>query len=665
MPAAPEPVLPGAADARPGGGWWGRTARIHREVALRHQWEQLVHHGAIEAFEVAAGRSDVVPTVGLPTFVSDSDVHKWLDAVARSIPAGVPADVRARFDETVELLEAAQAADGYLGTWVQTMFPGGAFGNLLTEHELYTTGHLLEAGISLLEATGDDRLLAVGRRAVEAVRRGLAALPAHHQDGHPELELALLRLHRATGDAGALELGLALLERRGTAPAVRRQSAADHLGSARRLAHQRVLVRQHRRRHPGWTPRPRARGHAVSITPSIGLLAVRSFASGRQWQNDRPVRQLSEPSGHAVGFHLLQAAMAAAAAETGDDELRAVGEAAWTEEVAGHLYATGGAGAYPALEGFARPFDLDPERAYCETCAGISAVLWNRELARLTGDARYDDLAEWQLHNAVAVGMGTDGTRYGYDNPLRARTAAHRAPWFTIPCCPSNLSRLWASVPTSVASLNQRELRLHHLAAAKVALGPLRVAIDSELPWAGRVRVSLAGTLPARLALRVPSWCPTASVRVDGEEVALAIEEVRRAPHTAAGLTPHEARWGRIELPAGATEPVVDLDLALPVRARRQDERLPQVGGTSVITRGPLVYCLEGVDHPGRSVDDLFSVVLDPDALEVRPAPDLVEGAVALHGTDAGGRPVRLVPYFLWGNRAPGPMTAFVGVSAG
>ena len=173
------------------------------------------------------------------------------------------------------------------------------------------------------------------------------------------------------------------------------------------------------------------------------------------------------------------------------------------------------------------------------------------------------------------------------------------------------------------------------------------------------------GVEAARLALRVPSWCPTASVRVDGEEVALAIEEVRRAPHTAAGLTPHEARWGRIELPAGATEAVVDLDLALPVRARRQDERLPQVGGTSVITRGPLVYCLEGVDHPGRSVDDLFSVVVDPDALEVRPAPDLVEGAVALHGTDAGGRPVRLVPYFLWGNRAPGPMTAFVGVSAG
>ncbi len=95
MPDAAEPTVPSAAHARPGAGWWGRTARLHRDVALRHQWEQLAHHGAIEAFEVAAGRSDVVPTVGVVAFTSDSDVHKWLDAVARSIPAGVPDDVAA------------------------------------------------------------------------------------------------------------------------------------------------------------------------------------------------------------------------------------------------------------------------------------------------------------------------------------------------------------------------------------------------------------------------------------------------------------------------------------------------------------------------------------------------------------------------------------------
>jgi len=645
-------------------GWWEELAAVHREVALAHQHDRLSYHGALEAFEAAAGRTDVPPTVGFPTFISDSDVHKWLDAVARSLPAGIPEEVVARFDAVVELITAAQAEDGYLNTWVQTMFGAGRFAHLLTEHELYTVGHLVEAGVSLVETTGDHRLLDVALRAVEAVRRAVATWDPGRQDGHAELELALLRLARSTGDEAARRLGLDLLARRGTARRLRRQALADHLGTGRRLLHQRMLVRRRRRTDPAWRPRPRAAGHEVAVTPSIGLRAVRSFASGRHWQNDRPVRRLTEPSGHSVAFHYLQTAMAMAAADTGYEDLRAVGEAAWEQEVAGHLYVTGGAGAYPALEGFAEPFDLDPERAYCETCAGISGVLWNRALAELTGDARYEDLAEWQLLNAVAVGMSVDGTRYGYDNPLQVRTAAHRAGWYPVPCCPSNLSRTWASLAAWGTSLTDGELRIGQYVARDAEVGGVRVWVEGELPWSGRLHLRLDGEgLPERVALRVPSWSEQLVVRSAGRVVELTVDPARPSPHTASGLGPHRARWARLALdglagPGDGVELEVEVDV--PIRLLRQDDRVPRVGGRHVVTRGPLVYCLEGVDHPGRDVDDLFSVGVDPATLRTEPADDLPFGALALVGSDRRGGPLRFVPYFLWGNRAPGPMTVFV-----
>lgn len=670
-------IWPSVVNASHGPGLVGRLAHVHRDVALAHQLDRLDHHGAIEAFEAAAGRSDVVPTVGVASFVSDSDVHKWLDAVARSLPAGVAPEIERAFDDLVALLQDAADADGYLNTWVQTLFPAGRFAHLLTEHELYTAGHLIEAGTSLLESTGRRALLDLGLSMLDVIRTALRlddAAPVNGrpgprvdtcaQDGHPELELALLRLHRVTGDPDLVDTAAALLDRRGRSSGVIRQSLFDHVGTGRRLLHQRRMIRRYRAAHPTWRPRPRAPMHRVRITPPIALRTVRSVISGRHWQNERPIAERTEPSGHAVGFHHLQTGIAMLAGARGDGALRAVTESAWERELAEHMYVSGGVGAYPGLEGFAEPYDLDPERAYCETCAAISAVIWNRELARLTDDPRYDDLAEWQLLNAAAVAMSTDANLWAYDNPLLVRTGAHRAPWYPISCCPSNLSRLWATTASMAVSLAGGTLSVHQAIAGTTTFDGVTVELSGDAAWTGAVRVRLSGDRRVeRLRFRVPSWTDDVTVRVSGADARYRLDPARRAPHSASGLAPDTARWAHVELdgaPDRTSGVEIDLAFTLPIRGLRQDRRVPKVGGMTAIARGPLLYCVEGADHPDHSTEELLSLRLDPSALCTEAADDLFPDAVALAGTDGRGRRVRLIPYFLWGNRAPGPMTAFV-----
>jgi DUF1680 family protein len=656
MPDVPVQV-PSMAQAQVTGGFWGRMASLHRESALEHQWSQLVATGAVECFEVVAGRRP--DGFVSRDFTSDSDLHKWLDAVGRVPVAERPPAVRAAFDEAVGLVAAAQEPDGYCNTWIQAFFADGRWRDLETEHEQYTLGHLVEAAVSAHEATGDERLLVVATRAADLLVARFAGAPAAEAVGHEGVEIALVRLARSTGDPRYLDLAAQLVDQRGTAAGVRRRFVATLVRTGRRLARQRRARRAHERAVPGWRRPERVPGLQVRITPAVAARTAATFVSGRWAQTDRPARSRTEPTGHAVCFQYLHTAMAMVARDRGDEALADVTVAAWERAVAGHLFANGGLGAYPGLEGFGAPFDLDPERAYSETCASIAGVLWNRELGLLTGAARHDELLEWQLLNGVAVGTALDGRGYHYNNPLQVAAGFGRRPWYPIPCCPSNLSRTWASVATLATSRVGDELRVHQYVSSRSAIGGAEVEIDSELPWAGEVAIGLGGDRPAqRLAFRVPGWAGSTAVAVDGVEVAPQFDEAEPLGPTASGLDPGRARWGRIDLPGGPCR--VRLSFGLPVRFPAQDGRVPRVGGRVAVARGPLLYCLEGVDHPDRPGRDLFEVTLDRASLVERWDPDLLGGVVVLDGTDGDGRPLRFVPYFAWGNRGATGMTCFV-----
>jgi hypothetical protein len=660
---SPAIVVPGPAEVALGGGFWGEWRHRHVTTALDHQWQMLEATGSLQAFRLVAGleKGFRACATGIP--FSDSDVYKWVDAASRALAGEHPPELPVRLDEAVRAIRLAQDPDGYLNTWIQTFFPRGRFRELVLEHELYCMGHLIEAAVSHHESTGSDELLDVARRAADLLVQELRDAPPHVVDGHQEVELALVRLHRATDEDAYLDLARRFIDRRGTAPGNGRRYAA---GFARLISRELRRMRAQRRyakHHPTWeSPILRGDDH-FSPTRAQVLRFLRDGASGVYFQTDRPARELVEPSGHAVRFGYQQVAMAMLARELGDDSLGRATTDAWKRMVEAHTFASGGVGAQPIVEAFDEPYRLDPDVAYLETCAAIAGVLWGRELGLLTGDAGADDLLEWQLLNAVDVGMAADGRHFTYDNPLRVPPGHDRKEWFAVPCCPSNLSRTWASLGTLQFSRRDDELRIHQLFSATATFGGATVEVDGDLPWSGRVAVRVApdgdpAVAPRTLAVRLPSWVGDVTVSVDGRPAPELVPPRPDAPPSASGLAPGSARWLTLELTEGATS--VDLDLEMPIRLLRQDRRVPEVGGRVAVARGPLLFCLEGIDHPGLDHLVLSDLELDAASLETIPADDLPAGAVALHGHATDGRPLRFVPYFLWGNRGAQGMSAFV-----
>lgn len=654
--------VPGLRDAWLTDGFWGRWSQVHRGAALDHQWRMLGDTGSLDAFALVAGGVEGYRT---GEFFTDSDVYKWLDAASRALAHDPDPTMVARVDEAIALVEAAQDPDGYVNTWIQGLFPADRFANLDVHHELYTFGHLIEAAVSHHEATGSPRLLGVAERAAALMHRELIDAPAHRVDGHEEVELALVRLHRATGDPAPLELARRLVDRRGTAAHVRRRLAGSFADFAIRGVRQRLGVWRYARRHPAWRRPSIAPSRRVARPRGILRRTLADFGSGRNFQLDRPAREQVEPSGHSVRWLYLQVAMAMLAREQRDAVLREVTERAWEHFVEGHVFVNGGSGAFPLVEGFGDPYDLDPARAYAETCASVAGVLWNRELGLLTGDPRYDDLAEWQLLNGAGVGMGVDGTTYAYDNPLVVPPGVGRQDWFRCPCCPSNLSRVWASLATLQFSWTDDDVRVHQLFSGRARLGATTVDVDSALPWSGDVvvRVRSAGPAaapPRHVVVRVPSWADEVQVTVDGVARAARLDERSPARSTASGLDPGRSTWCRVELPVAASCDV-RLRFGMPVRLLAQDPRVPVVGGRVAVARGPLLYCLEGLDHHHLDGEALNQVVVDPRSFAARFDDGLLGGAVAVIARTPGGDDLRFVPYFLWGNRGATGMTTFVG----
>ena len=343
-------------------------------------------------------------------------------------------------------------------------------------------------------------------------------------------------------------------------------------------------------------------------------------------------------------------------AETGDgSRLRATLDEAWTALVDRKMYVTGGIGALPVIEGFGLPYELDNAYSYSGTCAAIGSVLWNREmsLSSLLDDARHADLVEWQLYNAAAVGISRAGDEYSYRNPLASNGGMARRSWFATPCCPSNLSRLWADLDRFAIARAEGALRIdqYFTCSARITDGAA-VAMESGFPWKGGVAISVETPAPIRLYYRVPGWAGRCRVRLDGVEV-LVID--RKPVRTFGAARFASATYEMLALEAGSRR--VQLDFDMPVNFLRADPKVRCDRGRAAIVRGPLVYCVETVDNPGI---DLDSLVVEPAAL--RPEPDHTfpdEEVVAIVG------PARLIPYSYWGNRGRAAMRVFLRCDAG
>ena len=652
--------------------FWSSRFEVNARRAIYHQWEQLEASGCIHNFRLAAGQAGGFRE---GWFFADSDAYKWLDAASRIWAAQPQPRLGALMDELIDLIARAQAPDGYIFTYNQIHFPGVRWVNLQIEHELYCHGHLIEAGVSHYQATRRTDLLEIARRAAGRVVADFSGKGASYTPGHEEIEIALLRLHQVAPDCAAYyEMARQFLEQRGRTPLFALSLLRQNLRVGQRGKFVQQKKAEYLQAHPDFKPYQLPPGNISRKPRNATLRWYASALSGKYFQQHAPIREQTTPVGHCVRFAYLETAVAMLARLSHDPSLLPALEAAWERMVRRRMYLTGGIGAVPGSEGFGNDDELDPEYAYAETCAALGCLFWNWEMAQLTGEAKYSDLFEWQLYNAASVGMGLDGTTYLYNNPLVCRGGVTRQPWYAVPCCPSNLSRTWASLGGYVSSsapgrlyLHQyisSELRQHPISGENGATSVVRTRLSSALPWQGKARIELVETnfsnpgQPTRfdLYLRQPSWCSRMQVAVNGEPAGREVPQAQDHNAQTWGYDPHPARFQVISRPFAPGD-VIEIDFDLPIRLRRPRPELRGHAGRLAVTRGPLVYCLENLDNPNV---DIFSASLEPASLTEVPDSDLLGGIIKIVGKTSEGQPLTFIPYFLWGNRGPSRMAVWV-----
>jgi uncharacterized protein len=616
--------------------FWSQRQQRNREDTLPHIYAQCDITGRLAAFqnqwppELLERR-----TQGNITHLFwDSDVAKWIEAASASLATHPDTKLEGLLDQLIAQIAAAQQPDGYLNSWFGLVEPARRWSNLRDWHELYNGGHLIEAAIAHFQATGKRTLLDVMCHYADYVGTVFGPAPGQRRGycGHPEIELALVRLFHLTSERRYLDLARYFIDERGQQP-----HYFDH--------------------------EARERGE----DPAAFWAGTYAYN-----QSHRPVREQHEAVGHAVRAAYLYSAMADLAAEDGDTHLLAVCQQLWQQLTTQQMYVIGGIGSSRQNEGFTTAYDLPNERAYAESCAAIALVFWAQRMLEIDLDRRYADVMELALYNAVLSGVSLDGTRFFYENPLASTGSHQRQPWFTCPCCPPNLARLLASLGGYIYAQHENDVVVHLYIQSKAHLNIDGVAVTLEqitnYPWEGTITFQIATAEPVAftLRLRLPAWCRESHLTLNGEGIELD-EAVER------GYVRISRTWQ-----SGDT-----LELQLPMAPERLYAH-PAVQadvGHVALRRGPLIYCLEQVDH----AVPLHRIVLPTDApLRATFSADLLDGVVVLETTglalhDAGWHdtlyrttppqsepcPLRAIPYFAWANRANGPMTVWIRESSG
>lgn len=600
--------------------FWLPRVRTIRDHTLPHVFAQCEETHRIRNFEVAAGR---VEGEHEGYFFNDSDVYKALEGAANLLALTPDAALEKRMDDLIALFAAAQQDDGYLNTYFQVAKPGERWTNDRF-HELYCAGHLIEAALAWEHATGKHNLLDVAERYVDHIETVFGPGRRLEAPEHPEIELALIKLWRRTGEQRHLDLARFFIEQRG-----------------------------HDRGRPAW---------------------------GEYAQDHLPVEQQTEVVGHAVRAMYLYCAMTDMAAIADDHPYLTNLDQLWQDLTTRKMYITGGIGVSSDNEGFTHGFDLPNEDSYAETCASIGLALWAHRLNLLHRDARYFDVFERVVFNGALSGVALDGETFLYANPLASRGAGarqhgsagvgeghgHRRPWFKCACCPPNILRFFPTIGGYAYAQDDTDLYVNFYVAsqAQLKLGEksLELIQDTRYPWDGAVRLYVRPAEPTAFALylRIPGWCGEYHVAVNGEQLDNA--PVQR------GYIELSRTWKHGD--------VVTLDLAMPATRVACDPRVRANVGRLALQRGPIVYCVEDVDNPGGVWSD-FAIPRDTKLTDEH-RPDLLGGVTVITGPawrlakpDQGDglyypaqAPTRAaftaIPYYAWDNRRPGGMTVWI-----
>ena len=556
----------------------------------------------------------------------DSDVAKWIESASYSLMNTPDPALESELDNVIGIIAGAQDQDGYLNTYFTVKDREKRWTNLHEAHELYVAGHMIEAACAHFEATGKRTLLDVMIRNMEHIYDHFIVKGNPGVPGHPEIELALMKLYRMTGNKHALELCSHFLDERGQDPELFIREADNRTWSV-------------------WNSNPRDEGD-------------REYR-----QCDRPVRELEKATGHAVRAVYLYAGMADLASETEDKELKNACRRLWENIVSKKMYVTGGIGSTVLGEAFTVDYDLPPDTAYAETCASVGVIFFSSRMLENGISGEYADVMERAFYNTVLAGMALDGKRFFYVNPLEAdpgisgvaATHKHDLPvrpkWYQCACCPPNVARLIESFGKYAYGENDNTVYCHMIAAGKVRFtNGMELNCETDYPHDMNVHYTVKGR--GKFAFHVPGWSKKFELFVNGKACDTELED------------------GYIYLEIdGASEITVKLDDR--PRFIYASSRIPRCAGMVALQRGPLVYCFEGTDN--GSVKSLcldrtsqprlssFSEDLQANMISVRALRDedseelYPDSPIAVTPCDATA-----VPYYTWGNRGETEMRVWM-----
>ncbi len=615
-----------AGNVKVDGGFWGPRLTINAKVTVPHNHKFLENSGRMAVFDRAAGTAPKDP--GSDMYVVDSDVFKIIEGAAFTLQQRPDEIDLADLARQVQRVIAAREKDGFLCPRVTLKDPKSRWENLHKSHVLYSAGHLFEAGVAWKEATGKDDLLQASTRYADLIAERFGPGKVRDVPGHQGIEMALVRLYRATGERRYLDLGKFFLDQRGHG----KQQAVD-------------------------SDRP----HPDDYN-----------------QNRVPLVDAQKAVGHAVRAGYTYAAMADVAALYGDSAYKQALDRLWQDVVGRKLYITGAsATAQYYDEGFGDPYHLPNDTAYCETCGTISTVFWSHRMALLHEDAQYIDVLERALYNGVLSGISLSGDEFFYKNPLASRGKVGRDESWNPACCQSNLVRVIPQVGALAYATDADtafvNLFVNGTATLDLGDGPVVLNMGTEYPRDGRIRITVVSgpDKPVTIALRIPGWAREQPVPSDLYRFAATSDQqpsltVGGQPVALAGET--SVRKGYVHLKRiwkkGET---VELNLPMPVRRVLAHDKVEADRGRVALQRGPLVYCVEAIDNGNLRTDAL--VLPDSTRLKAERRKGLLGDVVTITGTAAvasepqPGKPAELrphpivaIPYYAWANRDDGYM---------
>ncbi|MEM6160851.1 beta-L-arabinofuranosidase domain-containing protein [Erwinia sp. P6884] len=634
--------------------FWLTYQRLVKDVVIPYQWRALNDDvagaepsHAIANFRIAAGQQEG-EFYGM--VFQDSDVAKWLEAVAYLLAKTADAQLEKTADEVIELIGKVQQPDGYLNTYFTVKAPQDRWSNLAECHELYCAGHLIEAGVAYAQTTGKTRLLAIVCKLADHIATVFG--PGENQlkgyPGHPEIELALMRLYEATGNRRYLALTAYFVDQRGAEP------------------HFYDIEYQKRGETSYWN----------TYGPAW-MVKDKAYS-----QAHLPVALQETAIGHAVRFVYLYAGVAHLARLSQDQEKRKVCQRLWDNMTQKQMYVTGAIGSQSSGEAFSCDYDLPNDTAYTETCASIGLMMFANRMLQMEADSRYADVMERALYNTVLAGMALDGKHFFYVNPLEVHPKSipfnhiydHVKPvrqrWFGCACCPPNISRLLASLGHYIYTHRSEgiDINLYIGSEVETEIGGkrLRLKQSGNYPWHEKItlEVDCEESLSATLRLRLPDWCAEPEVSLNGEKLDIA------------GLQQN----GYLRLNrCWQSGDSLDLLLPMPVTRVKGNPLLRHVAGKVAIQRGPLVYCLEQADN-GTELHNLqlpaeatFRTLAGTGLLsgktllqtEGQRRESGLAASQPLYSFNAGPasftpQTLTFVPYFSWANRGEGEMRVWI-----